>query len=114
MSVAIVIPQGQFDRQVDALLMAALHADMFFLGNPFALFDHAQVVTANGRAGVVIKKRGILLADDVVQGLADASAHILVGILVTQIAILDEDARFNAVENGVEPVFHGAQTAGAC
>jgi hypothetical protein len=62
--------------------------------------------------GVDIKKVFVGLADNLLQTLTEQLADLAVGVLITQLFILDVDLGFDAVEDGVQALLAGLQVAG--
>jgi hypothetical protein len=62
--------------------------------------------------GIDIEEVFVGFADHPLEGLAEQFADLAVGVLVTQLGVLDIDIGLDAVENGVQALFAGLQVAG--
>ena len=85
--------------------------DFLFL-DPLATLDHAQVVHLQFGDGGGIKKSAVGLAHHLIQRAVKQRTHLAVGILVTQLGVLDVDKGVHAVENGGQAFLAALQMRG--
>ena len=108
---AIRIAQRQFHRKIGIAGLAIGAGIVFFVRNTLAIPQHTQIVVAQILCGYRVKELGILPPDHLGQGSLEQLAHLVVGILVAKIEVLDVDIGFDAVQNDVQLGFTGMQVA---
>ena len=108
---AIRIAQRQFHRKKGVGVPAIRAGIGFFVGHALAALQHTQIVVAQILCGYRVKELGILPPDHLGQGSLEQLAHLVVGILVAKIEVLDVDIGFDAVQNDVQLGFTGMQMA---
>ena len=108
----MIVAQRQLDRE-KSVLRVAVQAAIDFLGlHPFAECEYATVVVIQVGCSVDVEELFIGFANHLLKVLAEQLADLAVGILITQLHILDVDVRLNAVEDSVQACFAGLQVAG--
>ena len=102
---AVRVAQRDLYRK-KGLRRAAVDAAIDLLGfHPLASLQHQAIVFLQIGHGLGIEEGGIGLADHKRLRLAEQLADLAIGVLITQLVILDVDKRIDAVEDGVQALF---------
>ena len=83
------------------------HTEVFFQFDALAIEQNTAVVVAQLGYGMAVEERAVIQAEDRRLRHAVEFGDLAVGVLVAPLAILDVDAGFDGVENGVQALFAG-------